>query len=372
MTQGTKAQGAERLAVTSDIPPLPMAEARFIARRFATPDPKIYWPDFLISAAIGWAAFAFAAMAPAFSAQQGALILISALALLRAVLFTHELAHLKKGTFGVFRFVWNALAGMPFLVPSYSYTGVHIDHHRPGVYGSTRDGEYVSFGAGAPWRTVGYVLLSFVLPPLLVLRFVVLTPLSWIVRPLRRVIWRRMSSLAIDLSYDRHPQNKDDDETWLIQETATVFLALGVVALLWNGVLPIAVAGVWYAVTTTILIVNAVRTLGAHAYRYSGDVAVSKTEEYLDSVNVPSTDLLSRLIAPVGLRYHATHHLFPATPYHNLPKLHDALVKELSDNRAYLSTTRKNFADAVMRLWREASAADAARRSRPATRPDAA
>ena len=28
-----------------------MAEARLIARRFAEPDPRIYWPDFLISAA---------------------------------------------------------------------------------------------------------------------------------------------------------------------------------------------------------------------------------------------------------------------------------------------------------------------------------
>jgi fatty acid desaturase len=339
-----------------------MAEARLIARRFAEPDPKIYWPDFLISAAFGWGAFAGAVLAAPFSLAQIALTLAASFALFRAVLFTHELAHLRKGTFGGFRFVWNILAGMPFLVPSYSYTGVHIDHHRPGVYGSARDGEYVSFGAGAPWRTVGYVLTSFVLPPLLLLRFVVLTPLSWIVRPLRKVIWRRMSSLAIDLSYDRHPQNKDDDETWLIQETATAFLAIGVVAAVAVGWLPLAVLGVWYAVTATILFVNSIRTLGAHAYRYAGDVSVSKTEEFLDSINVPSEDLLSKLIAPVGLRFHAAHHLFPATPYHNLPKLHAALASELSDPRAYLSTSRKSFAHALQTLWADARAADRRRR----------
>jgi len=335
-----------------------MAEARLIARRFTEADPKIYWPDFLISAAIGWSAFAGAVAAAPFSAPQALLIVVSALALLRAVLFTHELAHLKKGTFGTFRFVWNALAGIPFLVPSYSYTGVHIDHHRPGVYGSTRDGEYVSFGAGRPWRTIAYVLLSFVLPPLLLARFLILTPLSWIVRPLRKLIWRRMSSLAIDLNYDRHPQNKDDDETWLIQETATAVAALAVAFLIWRGALPLAVAGVWYAVTATILFVNSIRTLGAHAYRYKGDVTVTRTEEFLDSVNVPSEDLLSKLIAPVGLRFHATHHLFPATPYHNLPKLHGALMSELSDTTAYLSTSRSSFAGALRTLWREASEAD--------------
>lgn len=352
---------------TNDMPTVgapqnfPMAEARLIARRFTEADPKIYWPDFLISGAIGWAAFAGAVVAAPFSAAQGALVVVAACALLRAVLFTHELAHLKKGTFGTFRFVWNALAGIPFLVPSYSYTGVHIDHHRPGVYGSTRDGEYVSFGAGRPWRTVAYVLLSFILPPLLLVRFIVLTPLSWVVRPLRKLIWRRMSSLAIDLNYDRHPQNKDDDETWLIQETATAFVAVAVAVAIWKGLLPLAVAGVWYAVTATILFINSIRTLGAHAYRYKGDATVTKTEEFLDSVNVPSEDFLSKLIAPVGLRFHATHHLFPATPYHNLPGLHAALATELSDNTAYLTTSRKSFADALARLWKDASDADSRR-----------
>jgi fatty acid desaturase len=345
----------------------PMAEARAIARRFAEPDPKIYWPDFLLSAAVGWAAFAGAVYAAPFSPEQAALVLVAAAALFRAVLFTHELAHLKKGTFGAFRFAWNVIVGAPFMVPSYTYTGVHIDHHRPGVYGSTRDGEYVSFGAGEPWRAVAYVLVSFLLPPILIARFLVLTPLSWIVRPLRSLIWRRLSSLAIDFGYDRHPPNRDDDDTWLIQETATSLFTIAVAILLWIGVLPVSLLGVWYATTATILVGNAIRTLGAHAYRYSGDVTVNKAEEFLDSINVPAGDLLTRVIAPVGLRFHATHHLFPATPYHNLPKLHAALASELSDSAAYLSTTRKSYAHALRTLWRDACAGD--RRRREAVSP---
>jgi fatty acid desaturase len=344
--------------IVAPAPNFPMAEARLIARRFTKADPKIYWPDFLISAAIGWSAFAGAVFAAPLSAVQFALIIVSAFAHLRAVLFTHELAHIKRGTFGKFRLVWNAISGIPFLIPSYSYTGVHIDHHRPGVYGSTRDGEYVSFGAGKPWRTVGYVLLSFVLPPLLLARFIILTPLSYIIRPLRSLIWRRLSSLAIDLNYDRHPQNKDDDETWALQEFATSGFVISVAALIIAGVLPLAVFFVWYAVTATILVINSVRTLGAHAYRYSGDVSVAKTDEFLDSVNVPSNDPLSKLIAPVGLRYHATHHLFPATPYHHLPKLHEALASELSDTSVYLTTSRTSYAHALRRLWHDAAEAD--------------
>ncbi len=38
---------------------------------------------------------------------------------------------------------------------------------------------------------------------------------------------------------------------------------------------------------------------------------MSVTEQYLDSVNVPPPGLLPALWAPVGLRYHALHHLLP-------------------------------------------------------------
>eukprot|EP01035_Chromulina_nebulosa_P007781 gene7781-10516_t len=42
------------------------------------------------------------------------------------------------------------------------------------------------------------------------------------------------------------------------------------------------------------------------------------TAQYLDSVNVPPPGLLPALWAPVGLRYHALHHLLPSVPYHAL------------------------------------------------------
>ncbi len=39
--------------------------------------------------------------------------------------------------------------------------------------------------------------------------------------------------------------------------------------------------------------------------------AMSVTAQYLDSVNVPPPGTLPALWAPVGLRYHALHHLLP-------------------------------------------------------------
>jgi fatty acid desaturase len=81
---------------------------------------------------------------------------------------------------------------------------------------------------------------------------------------------------------------------------------------------------------------------------------MSVPDQFLDSVDVTG-GILSPFWAPVGLRYHATHHLFPLMPYHNLGTAHDLLVKELSDNSLYLAATRKNFWHALSTLWEDAS-----------------
>jgi len=335
----------------------PLTEARAIAKRFSRPKPVIYWIDFTISISIAWAAFFLAVTSPAFSPVQIIAIIVSSLAHYRAVIFTHELAHLKRGTFTLFRAVWNIFSGIPMMVPSFSYTGVHIDHHRPGIYGFKEDGEYVPFATGQPLRIVGYMMLIFLLPLLMAARFVVLTPLSYAIPPLRRVLWRHLSSLAIDLNYKRPPPAKQDDDSWRLQEFGAFVLGAGVIALVMLKVLPVAVLAVWYAVAVVIFLLNSLRTLAAHAYRNPGDQLMSRSDEFLDSVNVPGIPFVSALWAPVGLRFHATHHLFPSMPYHELEKLHKALVADLPDNGAYLSTSRKSLFDALGRLWKEASSA---------------
>lgn len=339
----------------------PLTEARAIAKRFSKPKSLIYWIDYIISINIAWATFFLAVTSPAFSPAQIIAIIVSSLAHYRAVIFTHELAHLKRGTFTRFRAVWNVLSGIPMMVPSFSYTGVHIDHHRPGIYGFKEDGEYVPFAIGQPWRIVGYMLLIFVLPLLMAARFVILTPLSYLFPPLRRYLWRHLSSLAIDLSYKRPPPAKQDDDSWRLQEFGAFALGAGVIALVILNILPVAVIAVWYAVAVVIFLLNSLRTLAAHAYRNPGDQLMSRSDEFLDSVNVPGIPFLTALWAPVGLRFHATHHLFPSMPYHELPKAHKALAAELSDNTVYLSASRKSLFDALQRLWKEAAQAQSAK-----------
>ena len=348
----------------------PIAEARLIARRFSRPNAWIYWTDFLISIAIAWTFFAVAAIAAPFSLTQFGAVLISALAHYRAVIFIHELAHLKRGTFTTFRTVWNIFSGIPLMVPSFTYTGVHIDHHRTGIYGFVEDGEYVPFATGSPLRIVGYLLLIFILPLLMAARFIILTPLSYVFAPLRRLLWRRLSSLVIDLGYKRPPPAKQDDESWRLQEFGAFTFGAGAIALTVFNVVPAKLLLIWYAVAVVIFLLNSLRTLAAHAYRNPGDQIMSRSDEFLDSVNVPGIPFITALWAPVGLRFHATHHLFPSMPYHELHKAHKALIAELPDNSAYLSASRDSLFDALRRLWREA--ANAAPQRDPSSWKDAA
>ena len=246
------------------------------------------------------------------------------------------------------------------MIPSFTYDGVHNDHHRRDVYGMHQDGEYLPFATRKPFEMVVYVLLSFLIPPVLLMRFLVLTPLSYLIPPLRKIVWERASSLTIDPTYKRAENAIRNDHNWRQQELATFLFAFAVVSLIGLEVLPLDVLVLWYLVAVMVFILNSLRTLAAHAYRNPGEKPMSHAEQYLDSINVPGNPLITPLWAPVGLRFHATHHLFMNMPYHNLGKAQRRLVNGLSDNRLYLTTVRKGLWDALKRIWHESEQATAA------------
>ena len=334
----------------------PLDRARELVKGLNAPNPWIYWTDFLFSITLGWTAFFLALRSPPFSAWQVMFYLVTSLALYRAVIFTHELAHLRKTTFRWFRLVWNVTCGFPLMVPSFMYGGVHNDHHKRNVYGTREDGEYLPFAVKPPYKIVLYLLQVFMLPLLLAGRFIVLTPLSYLHGRLRRLVWKSASSLTIDYDYRRPEPSSRDEETWRWQEFATFLYGATAVTLVITGIWPWQVLLMWYLVSILMFLLNSLRTLAAHSYRNPGDRTMEFAEQYLDSVNIPGNPLFTTLWAPVGLRYHATHHLFPALPYHALGEAHRRLVRELPDNTLYLQTLRNSLWDALRRLWRESRA----------------
>ncbi len=337
----------------------PLREAHHLVRDLMTPNPWIYWADFLFHIALGWAAFFTALFSPFLSWWQLGGFVVAVLALYRSAIFVHELAHLKKGTFKNFRLAWNILSGIPFMIPSFTYDGVHNDHHKPDVYGTAADGEYLPFATRKPSEMVIYVLLSFLIPLALAVRFVLLTPISYLIPPLRKIVWERASSLTIDPAYRRAEDAIRNDLNWRQQELGACLFGVTVIALVIWDVFPVSVLVLWYLTSVTVFILNSLRTLAAHAYRNPGDRKMTLPEQYLDSINIPGNFLITPLWAPVGLRYHATHHLFMSMPYHNLGRAQRRLVNELTDNSQYLKTIRSGLWPALRQIWRESSEAAA-------------
>jgi fatty acid desaturase len=68
----------------------------------------------------------------------------------------------------------------------------------------------------------------------------------------------------------------------------------------------------------------------------------------------------AELWAPVGLRYHALHHLFPSLPYHNLGKAHRRLMRELPADSPYRQTESPHLWASLRLLWVQSGGATVA------------
>ena len=58
-------------------------------------------------------------------------------------------------------------------------------------------------------------------------------------------------------------------------------------------------------------------------------------EQIEDSVTIEGRSLLTLLLFPIGLRYHALDHLFPLMPYHSMGQAHRRLMKALPEDSPY-------------------------------------
>src|SRR6185295_6615282 len=97
-----------------------LAVARHIVKDLFAPNPWIYWADFLASLVGGMVCFGLVRHAfTSFGLGQVLLFVLCGVLYYRAALFIHEIIHLRAGTFKAFRFTWNLLCEIPFLVPSY-------------------------------------------------------------------------------------------------------------------------------------------------------------------------------------------------------------------------------------------------------------
>lgn len=313
--------------------------------------PAIYWADLMICVLLGYGSFLAVELFELSILTQASLYFVSVFAFYRAVLFTHELTHQDRSTLPGFSLAWNLLIGIPLMAPSFMYRGVHLDHHKKNSYSTKEDGEYIPFGALPFWRTAFYLLQSIYLPFILMIRFGIIGPLSLLHPRLRREVMEKASSLAIRFDAVRKIPGGVDLRNWYVQEAlAFMFVATAFYFLL-NGLIPWSTFVHYYLVSVAMLFVNAVRTVIAHRYLNANFQELSYEDQLLDSVNIEGNSMVGELLAPVGLRFHALHHIFPSMPYHSLGAAHRALRQKLPPDSFYHLTVEPSFVAAIVTLW---------------------
>jgi fatty acid desaturase len=321
-----------------------------LTRDLGAPNPRIFWTDFLASAFLGYVGLAVAILSGNLWLQCAA-GLVSVLALYRAGGFIHEVSHVKHSALPGFRFGFNAVIGVPLLVPSYMYEGIHNLHHARTRYGTDQDPEYLPLALMKPWTLPLFICAALLAPFALLFRNAVLAPLSLCIPALRKIVVERYSGLAINPAFRRRPAEGEAHRNWIIQETAASIWSIILLGGVFSGFIPRDAFVIFLAIVSSVAVLNQIRTLVAHLWENDGE-PLSVTAQFLDSVNVPPPGVLASIWAPVGLRYHALHHLLPSVPYHALGEAHRRLTAQLAPDSAYHRANYDSLTGLVTRLAR--------------------
>lgn len=311
----------------------PIAQSRAIVADLFKPDARVYWTDFLITITIAYSCASVFFLSPLFSAQQIICFFVAGFALHRLSNFIHEVAHLNaKRKLRRFQVAWNVMVGVPTLMPSFFFE-YHMGHHNTRHYGTKHDGEYLPIGRG-PLRNILFFLMQiFIQPTFAIFRFVVVTPISFLHPRLRHWVLTHFSSFVFNFPYRRTISGSEPRAWWAAMEFMCFLRGAAIFVLVLVGINP------WFRIPQLLLLaifplsLHYFRSLTAHNWISDGS-RKSFNEQVFDSIDIQG-NFLTELVYPVGLRYHALHHLFPTMPYHNLGTAHRRLMAQLPADAPY-------------------------------------
>src|SRR5881275_317402 len=231
-----------------------------LTRDLNAPSNAIYWTDMLGSALLGYAAL-FGAMFVRPTWLAAGCGLVAVLALYRAGSFIHELTHIKKGAVKGFRFTWNLIVGVPLLIPSFMYEGVHNQHHAKRYYGTVDDPEYLPLALMHPWTLPLFLVVAALAPIGMLIRFAILAPLSLLSPKLRSIVVGRYSGLQINPRFVRPKPEGEFARGWAWQEAACSLWAIALIVMVATGILPMRDSLIFLGVAAGVMFLNQVRTL---------------------------------------------------------------------------------------------------------------
>lgn len=318
-------------------------EVHAIVRDLLKPNLALYLCDFLITITLVYLSLAVFLQSENFSVVQILSFIVTAISMYRASAFIHEIEHQRSSSFRSFVCLWNLLWGVPFFMPSFLYDD-HVSHHSNMKYGTNHDSEYLSLSKQRTYRSLGMLFGVLLKPFFGPVRFILLTPLSLLSRRVDRFVWSRFSCIyAFNWLLYRRPYDASAMSygRW-VQEIATWIFAWSAVSLCVFEIIPFSVLFKVYLVTAFWMFVNQLRTLAAHSYRRYSE-STSYAEQMLDSNTFDRGGLLTELWAPVGLRYHALHHIMPSLPYHSMGMAHRRLLRQLPVDSLYRRTLQRSL-----------------------------
>lgn len=284
-----------------------------------THNAPLYWVDLLACATVFWTLALL-------GSQSGHWMLLAltlgTFALYRMALFTHEICHFRRGVLPGFEWAWNALCGVPLLLPSYMLKS-HARHHTVASFGTQADPEYLPF-ASYPQLRRPFLWGSALVPLALTLRAVVLVPLACLLPKMRTTLRARFTFMAMNADYRPGPHLRLTKPELLV-EAAASFWVWGLLIAGVLGWVSWRFGSLLLACMALANLLNGWRTLRAHRYTSQGQ-AMDLPAQLRDSITFTGHWLWQELLCPVGQRFHAAHHLLPYLPYHALPEAHRRLV----------------------------------------------
>jgi fatty acid desaturase len=236
---------------------------------------------------------------------------------------------------------WDVLFGVPFLMPSFMYAN-HRDHHTNQTYGTADDAEYYPYGHHPPGLLLLNIALTPLFPVLMLVRFGLLAPLSLLHPTIRRWVWERVSTINLfNPDYRRPALDPHERRAAAAAELGCFLVVVAGCTLPTVGIIPWSAVGTLYVGWVLALILSVLKFYSGH--RWLGDRAPMTVLEQIRDTNTIPGGPWTELWAPLGLRYHALHHLFPAMPYHSLGVAHLRLMRELPPDSPYHATIRSSL-----------------------------
>ncbi len=293
-----------------------------------------YWVDFLCT----WSLFVMGMVAWLFAPMTLSIVglIIGIFAAYRCGSFMHEIVHFNRRNKEemAFKAGWNLLFGIIILSPSRLYDA-HLEHHMPKSFATIEDPEYVPITNRSFFGLAFFVFHHVLGPITLVAVRMFLNPIIWIFPSLgAKLMNGKGTSLVINWDYIPTDKTKATafDRFAIVASTVLLYVYLGAII---SGLVPLVIVAKILALIIISMVLNGVRTLVAHRYINYDRQSVSREEQLLDSVNLMGNPIIGGLLAPVGLRYHALHHLVQALPYHSLEPAHKKLMAELPEDDSY-------------------------------------